>query len=175
MADIGDTVDPKSDQQSFDDYQTGPRTVTVTGVKVIKGDQQPVHIELAEYPGRPFKPNKSMRRVLIKAWGDKSAAYVGRALTLFGNPTVTYGGKTLGGVEISHLSHIGKALTLQLTATRGNRKPFTVKPLAEPGQRDWAAEIAAADIDGLKQLWGQAPQNLQADIETRAAQLKEAN
>lgn len=102
--DIGDTIAPKSDQQNYDDYQLGPRTVTVTGVKVIKGDQQPVHLELAEYPGRPYKPNKSMRRVLAEFWGSDSSAYAGRMLTLFGNPKVTYGGQAVGGIEIAAMS-----------------------------------------------------------------------
>ena len=35
----------------------------------------------------------------------------------------------MGGIRISHASHIDKPITMALTATRDNRKPFTVKPL----------------------------------------------
>lgn len=128
--DIGDTIAPKSDQQGFDDFLDGPRTVTVSAVKVTEGDQ-PVSVELAEYPGRPFKPNKSMRRVLVVGWGNDSSAYVGRRLTLFGNPAVIWAGKPTGGVEIAAMSHLDKALSVPLTVTRGKKKNFTVKPLAE--------------------------------------------
>lgn len=126
--DIGDTIAPKSDQQNYDDYLTGPRTVTITGVRVT-GGEQPVSIELAEYPGKPYKPNKSMRRVLTKVWGADSSAYIGRALTLVGNPKVTYGGKAVGGIEIAAMSHIDKPEIVMLTATRGRKKDFTVQPL----------------------------------------------
>lgn len=132
--DIGDTIAPKSDQQNYDDYLIGPRTVTVTGVRVTGGDQ-PVSIELAEYPGKPYKPNKSMRRVLTKVWGSDSSAYVGRMLTLIGNPKVTYGGKAVGGIEIAAMSHIDKPEIVMLTATRGRKKDFTVQPLQAPAQQ----------------------------------------
>ena len=128
--DISETLAPKSDQQGFDDYLTGPRTVTVSNAYVVDGDQ-PVIVELVEHPGRPFKPNKSMRRILAKAWGAESEAWAGRQLTLFGNPAVVYGGKAIGGVEIAEMSHLDKPLTLALTATRGKRKNFTVQPLPD--------------------------------------------
>lgn len=170
--DISGTLAPKSDQQNYDDYLTGSRTVTITAVHVVNGEQ-PVVIELAEFPGRPFKPNKSMRRVLAKAWGPDSDVWVGRGLTLFGNSTVTYGGKAVGGIEISHMSHLDKPLRMPLTAKRGQKKDFTVQPLATPPpatQRDWPAEIAAADTDTLRQLWGEAPEEYKQLIEQKAAQ-----
>lgn len=138
--DISETLAPKSDQQNFDDYLTGPRTVTVSAVNVPGGDQ-PVSVELVEYPGRPFKPNKSMRRVLAKAWGPESSVWVGRVLTLFGNPDVIYGGKAVGGIEIAAMSHIDKPLTMPLTSKRGQKKNFTVKPLTTPAAA--TAEIPA--------------------------------
>lgn len=168
MTDIGDTIAPKSDQQNADDYMLGPRTVTIVSVKVFdpKTTQQPVHLELAEFPGRPYKPNKSMRRVLSKAWGTKSAEYVGRAMTLYRNPAVTYGGKTLGGIEISHLSHIEKPVTIPLTVRTNGKIDFVVHPLkvqveqaptteqATPS-RSWYEEAVAlnGNADGLHALY----------------------
>lgn len=155
--DISETLAPKSDQQNFDDYLTGPRTVKVSAVNV-PGGEQPVSVELVEYPGRPFKPNKSMRRVLAAGWGAESSAWVGRSLTLFGNPAVVYGGKAVGGIEIAAMSHLEKPLTIALTATRGKRKSFTVQPLAEVEQRDWVAIAAQADgdADTLRAIWTDA-------------------
>ena len=128
--DISQTTAPKSDQQNFDDYAVGPRTVTVS--EVTKGSvEQPVDIGLVEFPGRPYKPSKSMRRVLVKAWGRESDTYPGRRMTLFGDPTVKFGGQVVGGIKISHLSHIDTPMTLSLTTTKGKRAPFTVEPLTE--------------------------------------------
>jgi hypothetical protein len=173
--DMSETIAAKSDQQNFDDYLIGPRTVSIAAV--TKGTaEQPVNIELVEYPGKPFKPNKSMRRVLVMAWGADSSAYVGRRMTLFGNPDVVYGGKAVGGIEISHLSDIPKPLTVALTATRGKRKPFTVQPLAEAPKRDFLAEakLAAGDVESLKALWSAAsqagaPQEVLDQIRAQAA------
>lgn len=128
--DLTESIAPKTDQQNFDDYLTGPRTVTITAVKQ-GSPEQPVSVELAEYPGRPYKPNKSMRRVLVSAWGADSSAYVGRRLVLVGNPSVSYGGKQVGGIEIAAMSNLPKRLTLALTETRGKKRSFSVDPLAD--------------------------------------------
>ena len=147
--DISETTTPKSDQQNFDDYLGGPKTVTVSEVRA-GSTEQPVEVHLVEFPGRPFKPSKSMRRVLVAAWGTDSSVYVGRRMTLYGDPEVRFGGQAVGGIRISHLSHIEKTLTVGLTVTRGKRAPFTVEPLpAEPDTsgRDWLVELADADGD----------------------------
>jgi len=133
--------------------------VTISGVS--KGSaEQPVNVELAEYPGKPYKPNKSMRRVLVSVWGADSTAYVGRRLTLFGNPGVVYGGKAVGGIEISEMSHLGKPKTLALTETRGRKRNFTVTPLAELPARNFLQEANAAgdNIDALRTLYTAAQQ-----------------
>jgi len=171
--DMSETIIPRSDQQNYDDYiASGPRTVTISAV--TKGNaEQPVNVELKEYPGRPFKPNKSMRRVLVMAWGVESSAYVGRRLTLVGNPEVVYGGKAVGGIEIAEMSHINKPLTVALTATRGKRKNFTVKPLATPVTRDFLSEAEQANGDKglLRALWtaAKAVGEPQAHLDTIAA------
>jgi hypothetical protein len=128
--DISQTTAPKSDQQNFDDYIGGPKTVTIE--KVTPGSlEQPVDVHLVEFPGRPYRPSKSMRRVLVKAWGIESSAYTGRRMTLYGDPEVTFGRDKVGGIKISHLSHIEERLTLALTVTRGKRAPFNVEPLVD--------------------------------------------
>ena len=160
--DISETTAPKSDQQNFDDYLGGSKTVTVSEVKA-GSTEQPVEVHLVEFPGRPFKPSKSMRRVLVAAWGTDSSVYVGRRMTLYGDPEVRFGGQAVGGIRISHLSHIEKTLTVGLTVTRGKRAPFTVEPLpSEPDTsgRDWLVELADADGDvGLIEALGVAALN----------------
>ena len=160
--DLSQMVAPKSDQQNYDDYLAGPRTVTISGVS--KGsDEQPLNIELEEYPGRPFKPNLSMRRVLLKAWGKDPQTFIGRRMTLFGNPAVIWGGKPVGGIEISHLSHIDKPLNIPLTVTKNKRKPFKVEPLKEAAPAR-AASVSRGEIpDEVKANTAKAKQagNLQ--------------
>jgi hypothetical protein len=152
---IAETTAPKSDQQNFDDYVGGPKTVTVSEVKAGNAEQ-PVEIHLAEFPGRPFKPSKSMRRVLVACWGSDSSAYVGRTMTLYGDPEVRFGGAAVGGIRIAALSDLKSAMTVALTVTRGKRSPFTVQPLSAPQEpkdesgRDWLAELNEAGEDLTK-------------------------
>ena len=149
---IAETTAPKSDQQNYDDYIGGPKTVTVTEVKAGSAEQ-PVEIHLVEFPGRPYKPSKSMRRTLLAAWGADSSTYAGRSMVLYGDPEVRFGGQVVGGIKISHLSHLEKAITVSLTTTRGKRSPFTVQPLTAPPKpkdesgRDWLAELNLAGDD----------------------------
>jgi len=155
--DISKTTEPRSDQQNFDDYVNGPKTVTISEVK--KGSaEQPVELHLVEYPGRPYKPGKSMRRVLVACWGPEASEYVGRTMTLYGDPDVKFGGATVGGIRIRALSHIEQPVTVNLTVTRAKRAPFTVQPIAGPradkSGRDWLAELAqtGGDIDLITAL-----------------------
>lgn len=149
--DITKTTEPRSDQQNFDDYLGGPKTVTVSEVK--KGSaEQPVELHLVEFPGRPYKPGKSMRRVLVACWGADASVYVGRQLRLYGDPTIRFGKEQVGGIRIAALSDIDEPKTISLTVTRGKRAPFVVQPL-DPTV-DYAAAIAdASTLEELATLW----------------------
>jgi len=128
--DISGTIAAKSDQLNAEDLISGPRVVTVE--KVTKGSaEQPVNIHLTEFPGRPFRPCLTMRRVLVAAWGKDASEYTGRKMLLYNDPAVRFGGQETGGIRISALSHIDTRLTLALTVTRGRRAPFTVDPLPD--------------------------------------------
>ena len=142
--DMSTTIAPKSDQLNADDLMAGPRTVTITGVS--RGDaDQPVNIELAEFPGRAYRPAKSMRRVMVTVWGPDASAYIGRRMTLYREDAVKFGGQEVGGIRISHMSHLAKRITVPLTVTRGKRAPFTVEPLPdEPDVTEFERRIAEA-------------------------------
>lgn len=148
--DISRTVEPRSDQLNYDDVQTHPMTITVESVKQGPPDQ-PVELHNVEHPGRPYKPGKSMRRVLIAAWGTDASKYVGRRITIYGDPTIRFGKDAVGGIRVSHLSHITEPLTVALTVTRGSRKPFTVQPLA-PEFDESAVVDALANINGAESI-----------------------
>lgn len=129
MADITSTTEPKSDQLNADSLIGGKTlTIKVTAVSLVLGEQ-PVIINYENDNGRPYKPGKSMRRVLIHVWGTDGNNFIGKSMTLYCDEKVTFGGMAVGGIRISHMSHIDKPITMALTTTRANRKPFTVKPL----------------------------------------------
>ncbi|NKZ93745.1 hypothetical protein GS966_28905 [Rhodococcus hoagii] len=91
---------------------------------VTKGSaEQPVNIHLVEFPGRPFRPSKTVRRILVSAWGPDASTYVGRRMSLYRDASVRFGGQEVGGIRVSHLSHIDKRLTLALTVTRAAARP----------------------------------------------------
>jgi hypothetical protein len=128
--DMSAAIIPKSDQLNSDDLIAGPITVTITAVTVRGGQEQPVSIHFEGDNGKPYKPCKSMSRVLVSAWGPDSSKYVGRSMALYRDPSVKWAGMEVGGIRISHMSDIAETMTMALTATKGSRKPFMVKPLA---------------------------------------------
>lgn len=125
---LSHTIIPKADQQNADDFISGPRTIRITEVRAGT-TEQPVNIYFEGDGGRPYRPGKSMRRVLVEIWGADSAAYIGRRLTLFRDPDVKFGGDDVGGIRISHASDIAREVRMALTVTRGKRKPYSVEPL----------------------------------------------
>lgn len=177
--DISTTTAPKSDQVNYEDYIGGPRTHEISEVRLVAGEQ-PVEIHLADVPGRPYKPSKTMRRLLIAAWGKDGLVYVGRRLTLFGNPDVKWAGQAVGGIQISHMSHLTKPLTLALTETKGKRAKHTVQPLPDVDAaitRHLDAIKQAQTIDDLKAAWENAGSNdprILAATNARKAELTKA-
>jgi hypothetical protein len=132
MIDLASTVAPKSDQFNADDLIAGPRTITITRVSASGGaNDQPVSIYFQGDNGKPYKPCKSMRRVLITAWGADGSQYAGRSMTLYRDPGVMFGGIQVGGIRISHMSHIDRDITIALTVTKAKRAPFTVRKLGQ--------------------------------------------
>ena len=122
------TIEPKSDQLNYDDLLTGPITVTVK--QVIKGPSNDQPVEIIIDGSRPYRPCKTSRRVLISAWGDKGAEWIGKSMTLYGDPEVKFGGVSVGGIRISHLSDIDSPeISFMLTTSRSRRSSYTVKRL----------------------------------------------
>ena len=165
---LASTITPKSDQLNADDFITGPITIKVTAIKGSSDPQQPVSIHYEGDNGKPYKPCKSMRRVLVSAWGANGLEYVGRSITLYRDDSVLFGGIAVGGIRISHLSDIEKDLTMQMTVSRTSRKPYAVKrlevaaskpkPEMHPEHKNWAAAKAkvldgSSTIESIRQNW----------------------
>lgn len=174
--DLTDSIAPNSDQLNAEDMLSGPMTVTIE--KVTAGSsEQPVNVHLVELPGRPYRPSKSMRRVMVGAWGPEASNYTGRRMTLYRDPEVRFGGMAVGGIKISHLSHIDKPLRLALTVSRGKRAMHTVDPLPDapaPAGPTIEQVRASEDINELRDLWTHATPDVQAAIKARVAELQPA-
>ncbi len=142
MTDLSPTIIAKSDQLNADDLIGRSITINIRDVTGHEGEQ-PISVHYEGDNGKPWKPCKSMRRVLAHIWGSEGKKYIGRSLTLYRDDKVKFGGLEVGGTRISHMSHITSAVTMALTASKANKKPFTVQPLkSAPAQ----AEIDPAVI-----------------------------
>lgn len=134
VSNLRDTIIPKSDQLNAEQLLSEPMTITVTGVR-RGADDQPVVINYEGDDGRPYKPCKTCRKILIFAWGDDGREWVGRSMTLFNNPEIKFGGVKVGGIRISHMSHIDREIGISLTATKGKKEPVIIKKLAAPAKK----------------------------------------
>lgn len=158
--DITDTLAPNSDQLDAVDLLGGEQTFTISDVS--RGNaEQPVQIHLAEFP-RPWRPGKSMRRVLAACWGTDANAYVGRRVTLYCDESVRFGNDVVGGTRIRALSHIDKPKSVPLLVSRGKSATFKVQPLpdapATPSPADLANQVAtelqSATTEAAVREWG---------------------
>lgn len=126
--DLSRTIIPKSDQLNFEDVQSLNITAAIKSVRA-GNSEQPVFIDLEGFDGRPYKPSKSMRRVLIDGWGADGHSWVGRSLTLVGDPSVRYGGVAVGGIKISAMSDVEADFSMMLSVSRGKRQEHRVRKL----------------------------------------------
>lgn len=168
--DISHTIVSKSDQLNADQLLGGPITITVSAIRIAEGDQ-PVVIQYHNDNGRPYKPCLSMRKILAFAWGTDASQWVGRSITLYNDPEVMFGGKKVGGIRISHLSHIKGDITASITVTRGKKREMTIKKLQQQQpQADisgYVAQLESAAQAGTELLikaWQDTPKAIRAQI-----------
>lgn len=139
--DLTDSIQARSDQINADDLVTGPQTYTIR--EVIGGRaESPFDFMLVE-TDRAYRPSKTMRRVIVAGWGPEAKVYGGRRLTIYREPSIQFGGKTVGGIRISHMSHLEKRVEVMLQVTRGKREKFVVDPLPELTTADRLASLRA--------------------------------
>lgn len=167
--DLTNTIIAKSDQLNADDLISGPQTFTV--VEVRQGDaEQPVSIVLAELPkGRTFKPSKTVTRILVHAWGKESDNWPeGARMTLYRDADVKWAGQAIGGIRVSHLSHIKGKLKVALQESKGKKVLYSVDPLPDaPPPNPNAALIA-----DLRAEWSNADDERKKAIEAEVAALQ---
>jgi hypothetical protein len=145
VQDLRSTIIPRSDQLNSEQLLAGPMILTVSDVTAGGGEDQPVSIFYDADPGRPYKPCKTMRKVLILAWGPDGTQWIGKSMELYCEPSVKFGGEVVGGIRISRLSDIPKDIKVALTATKGRKAMHEIRPLvASPELTAALAAITAA-------------------------------
>lgn len=153
------TIEKKTDQLNYEDFLGGvTRIVTIAGVKKGTKEQQ-YDIEI-EGDQRVWRPAVTVLKILVAAWGDEAKEWVGRRAALYGDPEVTFGRDKVGGIRVSHLSHIDKPLNVNLSETRGKRKMHSVDPLPELSR-----------VDQLRAEWEHASVERRAEIQAEVAAL----
>jgi hypothetical protein len=161
VTDLRSTIIPKSDQLNADQLVGGPMTIKVTDVRTGSTDEQPIIVSYEGDAGRPFKPCKTMRRVLIYAWGPDGREWIGRSMTVYNDPRVRFGGDEVGGIRISAMSHIEREIQIRLSASKGKKALHSIAKIEQQGMTpaqiaDWAASIEAAGIDELDAIKAEA-------------------
>ena len=166
LQDISSTIVPKSDQLNAD--QLIGKTMTITIQSVTAGNiEQPVILHYAGEDGKPYKPGKTMRKVLHLAWGENATLWVGKSMTLYNDPLVKYNKDEVGGIRISHLSDIKQQISVSLNSGRGRKETHRIAPMERPAsvvdkikarvsKGDAAAvalELSELDPDKLAIIW----------------------
>jgi len=127
---VSDTIQARSDQLNADDLIGNTIVATVLSVK--RGDaEQPIVIEITGH--KPYKPCKSMRRVLVACWGIDAKNWIGKSMQLYNDPEVTWGGVKVGGIRISAVSDIDADITLMLAKSRAKKAAVLIKRLQTIG------------------------------------------
>lgn len=156
--DITDALAPNSDQLDAIELVT-PRTFTIAagGRLAVRDGKTVAEIALEGFP-RVWRPSKGMLDVLAKCWGADAKQWVGRRVTLYNDPDVMFGKDKVGGVRVSHLSHIDGAQTVPIRASGRGRspKPWKVEPLPDVDPAKVTAAITAigntTDLAGLEAI-----------------------
>ena len=150
MIDVSSMIAMKSDQLNAADLIGGDITCTIVEVRAITGEQ-PLALRLS---GRqhPWKPCKTMRRLMAQVWGVDASQWVGRAVRLTRDPSVTWAGAEVGGIRIAGMSHLPAGFTAQLQVAKGKYKAAKVAKLPNPAQEVQQASDGQPAPDPLADL-----------------------
>jgi hypothetical protein len=124
-------IKKNTDQLNFEDFLGGVTRI-VTIAKVEKGRKEGQYDIAIEGDDRYWRPPPTVLKQLVSAWTDEADTWVGRQALLYGDPDVMMAGQVVGGIRVSHVSHIDGPVTESLSVTRGKRRPHTLHPLPDP-------------------------------------------
>lgn len=145
--DLATMVQANSDQVNAADL-VQPVTVTITRLEHGPDEKQKLNVYTDIFGEKPWRPCLTVRRLISKVWGTDGPVFIGRSLTIYNDPTVTFGRDTTGGIRVSHMSHIDSPVIVKLPVRRGQMGTFTVDPIPSgpPLVTDEVAGQFAADI-----------------------------
>lgn len=142
--DITKLMEANSDQLNADDLVGGPITAQIEGYKITHGEQ-PLAVFMVSR--KPWKPCKTMMKVLSAAWGADPAPWAGRWIRLFRDPGVMYGGVMVGGIRISGMSDILRPLELTLNKTKKTKAVHRIEVITPEMIRQFATSTPDIEID----------------------------
>lgn len=163
-------IKKNTDQLNYEDFLGGiTRVVTIT--RVERGRKEAQYDIAIEGDDRYWRPPATVLKLLVLAYGDEAANWAGKSANLYGDPDVKMKGRKVGGIRVSHLSHIDAPIAASLTVTRGQTEVFTVDPLPDaPTPPSEAAIACATDKSQLGAWWREFP-DLRPVIEARVAEI----
>ena len=161
--DVTDTLAPKSDQLNADDLIAGDVVVKITGISRGSEDQ-PIILDISgDRPLMPYKPCKTMRRLMAIIWGKKGKDWVGRRLQLYNKTDVMNRGERTGGIRIRAMSGIDKPTAVPLTVSRGKRSEWKVIPL--PDDEHYPQDLFEKNIQAWSELIAEGKMSARQVIE----------
>lgn len=143
MANWAKTIQPKSDQLNADDLIGGNRIIHIRDVRVSDAPDQPASVFYEGDNGKPWKPCKTMRKLMAHCWGLDESLFIGRSLELYRDESVTWAGEAVGGIRIKAMSHINERKRVSLQLSKNKKMPFSVDVLKAP-EKVIQPELSAA-------------------------------
>ena len=151
--DVSKAILAKSDQLNATDLMAGPQTVSIVSVSEGSAEQMVTIVTDVFGPSRPFKPSKTVLRVLANAWkSTDTQTWIGHKMTIYRDPSVRWAGEEIGGIRVSALSHIEKPIALNLPVSKGKHAKSTVTPIPAGAPTTPAPTIDPADIASWVEL-----------------------
>jgi hypothetical protein len=129
MLDVSSTILSKSDQLNASDLIGNEMILAVSGVNLVNSDDQPMVINYESDEGRPYKPCKSMRRVLVGLWGKDASQWIGRSIGVYNEPSVKWAGKQEGGIRIKSMSHIDNDKSVTTSESKHKKITYLISKL----------------------------------------------
>lgn len=146
MANWAKTIQPKSDQLNADDLIGGNRIIHIRDVRVSDAPDQPASVFYEGDNGKPWKPCKTMRKLMAHCWGLDESLFIGRSLELYRDESVTWAGEAVGGIRIKAMSHINERKRVSLQLSKNKKMPFSVDVLRVPEKASPPEPSAAPQI-----------------------------
>lgn len=175
ITNLRSTIIPKSDQLNADQLVGGEMVITVTDINLSGNSDQPLIIHYEGENGRPFKPAKTVRKILVFAWGEDGNQWIGRKMRLYHDPKVTWAGAEVGGIRVKQLSHIERPISVTLAKSKTVKEVHRVDLLVDdegPTIDEVVAAIDAANnratMAQAKEMIGQLSTKIDQDVAIKA-------